>query len=193
MVLQQGIRRLRQRRLENPRLPQERADSGSRFKYRHRAHTGPAHRRYPYRPTGCGHRAQGLGSRAASGCLGGHGRSAGQAEHQRGQGSRSRRRTPGARCRRPDRESDCVPPRHEACHRIRLEGRCRRRACRVQGPSRRRRHGSARVVPRRPGAASHPARGHRLRDCHRTHHCRDHRGQGLGLSRRGDEDWPGVR
>ena len=100
-------------------------------------------------------------------------------QHHRGQASGARRRAGGPVHRRAAREPRQLPPRHEARpHERHAFGR-RRHARALRRPSGRRRDGPQRALQRRPRAAAHAARGHRLRLPRGPHHLRPHRREGL--------------
>ena len=105
-------------------------------------------------------------------------------EHRRDPQARARCAARGRRHRAADREARDVPPRHEARrdehHALRRAG---REGAPVGPPERlgNRPHG---VVPRRPRAAAHLPRRHRLRSGRSPHHVRRHRREGVDLQGR---------
>ena len=120
-------------------------------------------RRHPHRPPG--HRDRQVGQRsrrAAQGAAQAH-RQAGQSEHPRGQAPRARRQAGRPVDRRAAAEPGRLPARDET--RPDLGDALRRQGRQGPGlrPPRRRRDGADRKLLRRPRAAAHAARRHRLR------------------------------
>ena len=124
------------------------------------------------------------GGRAAPRAAQAH-RPPGQGQHQGDQAPRAGREARRPVDRRAAPEPGRLPPRDEA--RAHLRDALRRQGRQGPGlrPPRRRRDGADRGLLRRPRAAAHPARRHRLRLRRGPHDHRPHRGQVLDQQGRG--------
>ena len=106
------------------------------------------------------------------------------AEHPGDQAARARRRADRPGHLRPARAPGRVPPRHEARHPDRAEGRRPRREGAVLRPARRLGDVPQGAIPRGPRSPAHLAGGHRLRLPRGAHDVGPHRGEGLDLQGR---------
>ena len=141
--------------------------------------------RHPHRPPRHRDRQVGQrGRRAAQGAAQAH-RQAGQGQHPRDQAPRARRQAGRPVDRRAAAEPRRLPPRDEA--RADLGDALRRQGRQGPGlrPPRRRRDGADRGLLRRPRAAAHAARRHRLRLLRGPHDDRPDRRQVLDQQGRG--------